>query len=151
MFKRGDKIRCIKAYFSREVEDILTLTNKDQSGDWRYEENTLEKGNFVSKYKINNWELAVENFQVGDTISLDEDITVRDILENGWGHIEFSNITGDLIVQLILVREKALIFKGGFGSYSCRLFKLVDRPIKVKEMTIAELEAQLGYPIKVVK
>lgn len=149
MFKRGDKIRCIKAYYNREVGDILTLTTKEHS-NWLYEENTSGKGDWIALGQIDNWELVVENFQVGDTISLDEDITLHDILENGWGSIKFNNLKGDLVVTMI-VRKKTLTFEGGYGSYSCRLFKLVDRPIKVKEMTIAELEAQLGYSIKVVK
>ena len=102
-------------------------------------------------------------FKVGDKVRVNKQATIEDFSKDWWNGCQFSTLNflrtyadKDEIFIVTEQRDRCLRLKEEEkeeeidGPININIFELVERK-EVKEMTIAEIEKELGYPIKVVK
>lgn len=101
---------------------------------------------------------VIDEFEIGDIVVLDEDASVKDVIEAMNGN---SGDTMQLLNEIEFTEMKVISTSSNHVNVdvesdligdllvSKSLLKLVSREEK-KEMTISELEKELGYKIKVI-
>lgn len=98
-------------------------------------------------------------FKIGDKVKINKQATIEDFTKDFWNGcqentLDFLRSYGgeDKIFKVIYVDNDYLNIKDIENN---RLFELVNinifEKVEIKEMTLAEIEKALGYPIKVVK
>ena len=100
-------------------------------------------------------------FKVGDKVKINKQATIEDLTKDYWNGccdntLRFLNKYGIYvkIFEVKYVNEDYLdlinIEDDTYNEYvNVNILKKIETP--VKEMTIAEIEKELGYPIKVIK
>ncbi len=93
-------------------------------------------------------------FQVGDKVKINTQSTIEDFTKNHWGGCQIGTLNfiqgyGDINKEFIVEEsyDRYVRLKGRFVNNN--ILQLVEK-VK-KEMTIAEIEKELGYSIKIVK
>lgn len=96
-------------------------------------------------------------FKVGDKVKINKQATIEDFTKDSWNGCQENTLNflrsyggEDKIFKVIYVDNDYLDIKDIENNH---LLELVNINIfeKVKEMTITEIEKELGYPIKVIK
>ena len=98
-------------------------------------------------------------FQVGDLVKINKQATIEDLTKNHWNGcqsntLEFLKkyVDKDKTFEVVSNYEDFLNIKEIGSNY---LIELVNsnilKKIQVKEMTVSEIEKELGYPIKIIK
>lgn len=98
-------------------------------------------------------------FQVGDLVKINKQATIEDLTKNYWNGcqsntLEFLKkyVDKDKTFEVVSNYEDFLNIKEIGSNY---LIELVNsnilKKIQVKEMTVSEIEKELGYPIKIIK
>ncbi len=103
------------------------------------------------------------DFEVGDIVTLNREATIEDLVGNSWSgtcsnSLDFLKTSDEgkefEITELNYrgnCKFKERTFETGTGFVNKKLLKLVKKAELKKEMSIEDIEKELGYPIKVVK
>ena len=167
-FKVGDKVRIrkdlkeghdYKLYVNDDMEElageIVTITEVYGDCDTEYEinedtgENSWTEDMFEGLAIITKEELFKMPIGTKITTDLEENnifvkVGENDFCNNDCDHIEYDNIKEDLSLDYY---EEGKIIEIQEPNYTT----IYKEDKQVKEMTIAEIEKELGYPIKVIK
>lgn len=98
-------------------------------------------------------------FEIGDRVKINKRATIEDFTKDFWNGCQVNTLDflrsygdKDKLFKVIYVDNNYLDIKDIENNH---LFELVNinifEKVEIKEMTIAEIEKELGYPIKVVK
>lgn len=167
-FKVGDRVRIkkdlkegydYKLYVNDDMEElagkIVTITRAWENCGAKYEinedagTNTWTEDMFEGLAIITKEELFKMPIGTKITTDLEENnifvkVGENDFCNNDCDHIEYDNIKEDLSLDYY---KEGKIIEIQEPSYTT----IYKADTEVKEMTIAEIEKELGYPIKVVK
>lgn len=95
-------------------------------------------------------------YKVGDKVKMNKQATIEELSEDWWNGCQSNTFEfikeyfdSDKIFTISEISAKGNLVLKEFNEYfvNYKLFNLV----LCKEMTIAEIEKELGYPIKVIK
>lgn len=167
-FKVGDKVRIrrglkkgdnYKIYVNDDMEElagrIVTITDAWDNNGGRYEIDedkvcyTWTEDMFEGLAIITKEELFKMPIGTKITTDLEENnifvkVGENDFCNNDCDHIEYDNIKEDLSLDYY---KEGKIIEIQEPNYTT----IYKEDKQVKEMTIAEIEKELGYPIKVIK
>ena len=136
MFKKGDSVLCVKApdYFDIKEGEIYTVKNVDADGWLEIAEvRQVYVPERFKELKFNGVELLQE-IKKGNFTNCD----IKVYKENKY---KFTIQSG----------EKAILDNPNHHIGMLTSDKYAYKPIMKKEMTISEIEKELGYPIKIIK
>lgn len=163
-FKVGDKVRVRKDLSANKIYHITVVGSmekyagrvmtvnmvtghgyrlKEDDGEWHWSEDTMEGLKKPSKEEL-------LKMPIGTIIKTDREhnnvfvkVGENEFCNNDVGHVEDYNINEDLSLNY---------FKGKIIEIQEPTYVTIYKADEaIKEMTIAEMEKELGYPIKVIK
>ena len=163
-FKVGDRvIRLDDFYDVFEADTVYTITKVD-CNDLQVELNGVQMVSYGYTWHDKHFALAPEitKFEKGDIVRVKRTLTVVDLLSTrAWGWNKntpkflteiMGRDTQKLTVENIRTDYTDTVEVSGYSlQLPMQLFELVSRPVKVKEVTMAEIEAKYGMKVKVVK
>lgn len=164
-FKVGDKVRIKKDLsidktygitvvssmekYAGRIMTVSRITNfgyrlKEDNEEWHWSEDTMEIVPKPTKEELLKMPLGtiIKTDKEGHNIFVK--VGENDFCNNDYDHIEYDNIKEDLSLDYY---EEGKIIEIQEPNYTT----IYKEDKQVKEMTIAEIEKELGYPIKVVK
>lgn len=93
-------------------------------------------------------------FNIGDKVKINRQATIEDFTKNNWGGCQIDTLNfikyyGDINKEFIVEEsyDEYVFIKG--KCVNNNILQLVEKA--KKEMTISEIEKELGYSIKIVK
>lgn len=98
-------------------------------------------------------------FEVGDRVKINKQATIDDFTKNFWNGCKFDTLSflqfygdEDKTFKVIHLNSKSVDLEDTELKCTKECINVnILRKIEVKEMTIAEIEKELGYPIKIIK